>query len=54
MRGGEGGERSCITRTYYDDEMSNKTPNTLLEKCLPSIRGVQPGEGEGKWVGALT
>lgn len=37
---------ACITRTYYDDEMSDKTPNTLLEKFLPPIRGVQPKEGK--------
>lgn len=24
----------CITRTYYDDEMSYKVPNTLLKKSL--------------------
>lgn len=45
---------ACITRTYYDDEMSDKTPNTLLEKFLPPIRGVQPGDREGKRGGALT
>lgn len=44
---GGGGGAACITRTYYDDEMSDKTPNTLLEKFLPSIRGVQPGDREG-------
>lgn len=49
-----GCEGGCITRTYYDDEMSDKTPNTLLEKFLPSIRGVQPGKREGKLVGPLT
>ncbi len=32
----------CITRTYYDDEMSYKTPNTLLQKSLPPIRWVLP------------
>lgn len=30
----------CITRTYYDDEMSYKAPNTLLKKSLRPIRGV--------------
>lgn len=45
---GEGGAAACITRTYYDDEMSDKTPNTLLEKFLPPIRGVQPRERVGR------
>lgn len=30
----ETGATGCITTTYYDDEMSYKTPNTLLEKSL--------------------
>lgn len=30
----------CITKTYYDDEMSYKAPNTLLEKSPPPIRRI--------------
>lgn len=50
-QGGAEGAAACITRTYYDDEMSDKTPNTLLEKFLPPIRGVQPREGVGRGEG---
>lgn len=39
---GEQQRAGCITRTYYDDEMSYKDPNTLLKKSLPVIRGVLP------------